>query len=126
VLLGAALLGFVLYQTNFDEVWRHLHALGVSGIVLMLVIYTAAFVCEVLSWQLTLVSVPLTFRWLYRFWKVLMFGSALEKVTPFAGLGGEPIKVGVPRAASGAGGRDGVAVLTRIRRADRIHHHGTC
>jgi len=120
VLLGAALLGFVLYQTNLDEVWRHLHALGVSGIFLMLVIYTAAFVCEVLSWQLTLRSVPLTPRWLYRFWKVLMFGSALEKVTPFAGLGGEPIKALVLKSRFGVPYGEGTASLVLTRMSDVI------
>ena len=49
VLLGAALLGFVLHATNLDEVWRYLRALGGSGIAAMLLLYLVAFVFEVAS-----------------------------------------------------------------------------
>jgi uncharacterized protein (TIRG00374 family) len=120
VLLGAALLGFVLAQTNLGEVWRHLHALGVAGIALMALIYLAAFLFEVLSWQLTLASVPLTPRWLSRLFNVLMFGSALEKVTPFAGLGGEPIKAVALKRHYGVPYGEGTASLVLTRMSDVV------
>jgi uncharacterized protein (TIRG00374 family) len=120
VLLGAALLGFVLYETNLDEVWRHLKALGAPGIVLMLLIYLVAFAFEVFSWQLTLPSVPLSPTWHFRLWKVLMFGSALEKVTPFAGLGGEPIKALVLKRHFGVPYGEGTASLVLTRMSDVV------
>lgn len=120
VLLGAALLGFVLYATNLEEVWRYLGALGVSGIVVMFVLYLGSFVFEVLSWQFTLLSVPLDGRWLYRLWKVLMFGAALEKVTPFAGLGGEPIKAVVLKKHHGVPYGEGTASLVLTRMSDVV------
>jgi glycosyltransferase 2 family protein len=120
VLLGAALLGFVVAQTNLDEVWRHLHALGVGGIALMFLLYLVAFLFEVLSWQLTLVSVPITPRWVYRLFNILMFGSAFEKVTPFAGLGGEPIKAVALKRHFGVPYREGTASLVLTRMSDVV------
>lgn len=120
VLLGAALLGSVLYETDLARVWSYLRALGGSGLVLMFAIYLGAFVFEVLSWQLTLLSVPLDGRWLYRLWKVLMFGAALEKVTPFAGLGGEPVKAVILKRRHGVPYGEGTASLVLTRMTDVI------
>ncbi len=118
VALGALLLGLVLRETDLAEVWGYLSSLGASGIAAILGIYLVAFVFEVLSWQLTLSSVPLTPRWLYRLFKVLLFGVALERVTPLAGLGGEPIKALVLKRHHGVPYGEGTASLVLTRMTD--------
>jgi uncharacterized protein (TIRG00374 family) len=49
-----------------------------------------------------------------------MFGSALEKVTPLAGLGGEPIKAVVLKRHFGVPYREGTASLVLTRMSDVV------
>lgn len=120
VLLGVALLGLVLRETDLDQVWRCLLVLGGRGAAIMTLVYLVTFAFEVISWQLTLPSVPFTPRWVYRLWKALMFGSALEQVTPFAGLGGESVKAFVLKRHHGIPYTEGAASLVLARMTDVI------
>lgn len=120
VLVGIALLGVILYQTDLGEVWAHLRQVPVWGLGLLFVVYFVGVAAEAASWQLTLPSLPPTPRWWYRFWKVAMAGIGLENVTPLGGLGGEPIKAIVMKRYYGVPYRDASASLVLTRTTDVI------
>ena len=117
---GIALLAFVVSQTDLREAWARLLELGWLGALGVLLIYVAGFVVLTASWLVTLPSAQPTPRWLYRLWKVLMVGSALDTVTPLAGLGGEPVKAGLLKRQYGVDYREGAASLVLIRMTDLV------
>ena len=92
LLVGMALLGVILYQTDLGEVWSRLQEVGGWGITLVLLFYLLGTVSVSASWLLTLPGVRATPGWLYRLWRTWMVGSFFEIVTPLASLGGEPVK----------------------------------
>ena len=116
LLIGMALLGVILAETNLAEVWERLHELSWFGLGGILLVYLVGRVLETGSWLFTIRSVPFGLGWLFRLWKVLMFGSAMEMVTPLAGLGGEPIKAMVLKRHYGIPYGEATAslVLTRV------------
>lgn len=118
LLAGFGLLGWVLALTDLREVWAYLGVLGIGGVAVVLAVYWLGFVGEALSWLFAMGHIPLTPTWLYRLWKVLMVGSAIERVTPFAGLGGEPVKAVVLRQYYGVSYRDATASLIVTRLTD--------
>jgi uncharacterized protein (TIRG00374 family) len=120
LLLGGVLTGVIVYQTNLSEVWARLRALGVWGFALVLSVYIVCSVAQAVSWLLTMHATPPTPRWLYRLWKVLMVGFALERSTPLAGLGGEPAKAVLLKRHYGLRIRDASASLVLTRTTDLI------
>jgi uncharacterized protein (TIRG00374 family) len=91
VLIGVVLLVVVLSEIDLAEVWRRASQIG-WGLAVVLALYLGAFVIDTFTWQMALVSIPLTASWLYRFWKVRMVGEVFNSVMPAAGMGGEPVK----------------------------------
>jgi uncharacterized protein (TIRG00374 family) len=120
LVLGAVLTGVILHQTNLSEVWARLQALGVWGFGLVLSIYVLCSIAQAGSWLLTMHATPPGPRWLYRLWKVLMVGFALERSTPLAGLGGEPAKAVLLKRHYGVRIRDASASLVLTRTTDLI------
>lgn len=106
---GVALLGLLLSRADVHEVWVRLNGVSSSGLAIVLATYLASFLAETASWLQTIVMIPARPRTLYRLCKVLMVGNAVERVTPFAPLAGEPMKAlllnryeGIPYAAASA------------------------
>lgn len=91
LLLGLALLVWVVTQTDLMEVWAHSRKMG-WGLGVVLAIYFAAFLIDSLSWQLTFLTLGFGGSWGVQLWKVRMVGEAVNSATPFATLGGEPVK----------------------------------
>ena len=120
LMLGAALLGLILYQTDLAEVWDHLLELGAWGIAIILFVHLVGFFFESASWLLTLPQLPLNHRWLFRIARVLGAGYALEMVTPLAGLGGEPIKAVILKRYYAIPYRDAMASQLLTRTTDVI------
>jgi uncharacterized protein (TIRG00374 family) len=118
MLLGTALLAVIVHETDLSEVWQRLHQVGFWGVAVILAVYLLGFVARAGSWLLTLLHTPVTPLWLYRLWKVLMFGCALESATPFGGLGGEPVKAIVLKRRYGIRVRDATASLVLARTTD--------
>ena len=54
LLVGMALLGVILYQTDLGEVWSRLQEVGGWGITLVLLFYLLGTVSVSASWLLTL------------------------------------------------------------------------
>lgn len=118
LLLGVALLGFVVASTNLGEVASRLEQLGPAALLGIFLAFLLGHVALAASWLITLPGARFTARWLYGLWKVLMVGSALESVTPFAGLGGEPIKAILLKRHYGIRYTDGAASLVLTRMTD--------
>lgn len=118
LLLGTALLGVVLWRTDLSEVWNRLRDVGPSAVASIFAAYFCGYLFLAGSWLLTLRGVPWRPRWLSRIWRVLMVGSALEAITPFAGLGGEPVKAILLKRHYGVPFTDGTASLVLARMMD--------
>ena len=89
--VGLVLLVLVLSEVDIADVVARVRQVG-WGFVAVLGIYLVAFLIDSFSWQLALLSVPISVRWLYRVWKVRMVGEMFNAVMPAAGMGGEPVK----------------------------------
>ncbi|MDJ0948644.1 MAG: flippase-like domain-containing protein [Alphaproteobacteria bacterium] len=120
LLAGLVLLGFVVAETDMAEVWERLSEVGIWGIVVILLIHLVSTVGEAIGWQLTLPSVRLSRGWLYRLWMLRCVGSAYNNITPFASLGGEPVKAVVLKRHYGVGYREGSASLILDRTAGAL------
>lgn len=92
LLLGLALLGLILYQTDLNTALVHLRAIGMTGLAVILVVYFLSFAVDTLAWGMTFPDRALRGSWLRGLWMVHMIGEAFNRVTPLASLGGEPVK----------------------------------
>ncbi len=120
LLIGFSLLGLVVYETDLAEVWARLRQVGWVGIVVILACNLGAFLCDTMAWQLTLPSVRWNPSWFYQLWKTRMVGNAFNHVTPFASLGGEPVKVVLLKKRYGLGYRETSASLVVERTVNSI------
>lgn len=92
-LFGIILLCAILYQADLPETWQRIQLVGGIGLICILLIYAGAFLADTISWLLTIPSMPLSMRWIFRLWNVRLIGYAVNRATPFASLGGEPVKI---------------------------------
>jgi len=109
--IGVALLGVVLLNTDLSELWRQVSAVGVAGMLLVMLVYALYFGADALSWQIVLPAAPLSPRWIGRLFVVRMIGEAYNNITPTASLGGEPIKAWLLKSNWGIPLRDAGASL---------------
>lgn len=114
LLLGLALLVWVVTLTDLMEVWAHGRKLG-WGLGVVLAIYFTAFLIDSLSWQLTFVTLGFGGSWGVQLWKVRMVGEAVNGATPFAALGGEPVKAMLLKRHYGMAYAESVATLVLAR-----------
>ena len=115
--IGILLLWLVLREADLDEIWRQARNVSVVGLVGMFLIYTVYFGADVVSWQVTMESVPMTLRWARRLFVVRMIGEAYNNVTPMASMGGEPVKAWLLKANYGIPLRDSGASLILAKTA---------
>lgn len=111
LLVGLVLLGVVLLNTDLAELWRQVSSVGVTGVVVVLVVFALYFGADAVSWQIALPAVPLDLRWVGRMFVVRMIGEAYNNITPTASLGGEPVKAWLLKANWGVPLRDAGASL---------------
>ena len=114
LLVGVVLLAVVLREVDVGEVWAHASQIG-WGIGVVLGLFMLAFVLAAYSWQLTLPTVPMSFTWLYRFWKVRMVGEVFNYVVPAATVGGEPLKAVLLNKYFSIDYHEGIASLVLAR-----------
>ena len=119
VLIGLALLIAVVSEIDVGQVWGIASEIG-WGLVVVLGLYFAAFALDSFTWQMTLVSVPLDGRWLYRAWKVRMVGEVFNSLVPAAGMGGEPVKAVLLKKYYGVGYRQATASLILAKTINTI------
>jgi len=111
LLLGIALLAWVLGQADLEEIWSQVRSISVLGILSIFVVYALYFGADVVSWQHTLESVDMTARWAGRLFLVRMIGEAYNNITPAASMGGEPVKAWLLKTNYGIALRDSGASL---------------
>ncbi len=119
LLLGLGLLVWVFQGVDLAELWHLVSRVG-WGMAVVLGLYFVAFVIDSYTWQLTLLSVPRSLRWLYRTWKVRMVGEVFNSVMPAAGMGGEPVKAVLLKKYYGIGYREGTASLILAKTINMI------
>lgn len=115
-LAGLLLLAVVLTATDLSAVAGHLSQVG-WAVILMIAVYLIAFVLDSAAWQLTLRGLPVRAVWLWRIWMVRMVGEAVNHATPFAGMGGEPVKAAILNRRYGIGYGEGLASVVLARTA---------
>ncbi len=108
---GLTLLAVTLLQADLDEVGRHVAAFGVWGVVFVTLLFLCAYAIDAWAWLLTLIGIPLTTRWWWRLFEVRTVGEAWNDITPFASLGGEPVKSMLLKTHYGIGYRRSGASL---------------
>ena len=112
--IGLGLLAAVLLSADINLVGQYLTQVGI-GFVLMVAVYKIAFVLDSWAWLLTLRNLPGRLIWIFRFWMVRMVGEAVNNATPFAGMGGEPVKAAILNRVYGIGYGDGYASIVLSR-----------
>jgi uncharacterized protein (TIRG00374 family) len=112
--VGLGLLAVVLASADLSQVSHYLTQVG-WGFVLMVAAYKLAFVLDSWAWLMTLRNLPGKLIWVFRFWMVRMVGEAVNNATPFAGMGGEPVKAAILNRVYGVGYGDGYASIVLAR-----------
>ncbi len=112
--LGLGIFAFILYHTDLSEVWRHVTRLGWLGLAVVLGVSCIWFVVDTINWNLTLRSTRLNARWFSRLWPIHVAGEALNHVTPFASVGGEPMKAILINQRYGINYREGTTSLVLL------------
>ncbi len=88
---GVALFALLLADTDLAAIAGEVIDLR-WGILAILATYMVAFICDTVSWHLTLDPLPWTARLYYRVWKIRMVGEAFNDILPLGSFGGEPVK----------------------------------
>ena len=118
-LIGVALLGVIITQTDLAEVGRIVVRIG-WGAAVVLGLYFVTFLVDSFIWQLSLPSVPLGGAWLYRLWQARLVGEAFNMTVPAGGLGGEPVKAVLLKKYYGVDYREGAASLILAKTVNLI------
>ena len=118
-LIGVALLVTVLWHIDSKEVMARVGDVG-WGLAVVLALYLAAFSIDSLTWHLTLTSIPMSAKGLYRTWKVRLVGESFNAVMPAAGMGGEPVKAALLKSHYGVGYGEATASIILARTINLI------
>ena len=106
LVLGVLLLALAVRDMDMAAVLNHVRDIGLLGMAFVLLFFAATFLMDVAGWQLTLLTVPLDLRWLWRLYLVRTAGEAINNVTPFGSMGGEPVKALMLKTRYGIGYQD--------------------
>ncbi len=118
-LVGLILLAWVIQNLNFKEIIVLINQIG-FGFILVIGVYFIAFLFDTLTWQITILSAPLTPKWAYRFFQLRLSGEAFNNILPAASIGGEPIKAIMLKNLYGFNYREGIASLVLSRTINTI------
>jgi glycosyltransferase 2 family protein len=90
--IGVTFLIVIFDRTDFSAVRSQVIQIGWEGISCVLILYFLAFLTDVISWLCCFQEIPFTWLWLRRLFTIRIIGEAFNRITPFASLGGEPLK----------------------------------
>lgn len=119
LLIGLGLLVWIIKNTDLAGTLDLVSQIG-FGFGLILGIYFLAFLVDSLTWQMTVLSAPLTPTWLYRFFQMRLAGEAFNNILPAASMGGEPIKAVLLKNLYGFTYLEGVASLILARTINTV------
>ncbi|MGR8950260.1 MAG: flippase-like domain-containing protein [Gammaproteobacteria bacterium] len=91
-MLGLGLLAYVLSQADLRQIWQQVAGISLFGILAIFTIYALYFAADVISWQFTFETIPMTLHWARRLYLIRMIGEAYNNITPMGSIGGEPLK----------------------------------
>lgn len=89
---GLGLFIWLLSDIDLKAVGADVARIGWQGALAIVLAFSIGFVADVVSWLMMFRSVAVSRLWLGRLLLVQMVGEALNVVTPFGSLGGEPFK----------------------------------
>ena len=92
LLSGVGILIFLIYQIEMDQVLLQLMNIGWIGFVSIIGLYFLAFLLDSVTWTMTILVLPLTWKWVCRTFLVRIVGEAFNNTIPAGGLAGEPVK----------------------------------
>ena len=84
LLLSLVLLGVVIREADLGNVSSVIGTAGAGGIAAVALLYLTVYLADSVSWQLTLVSLPVRLRWVARVANIHLIGEALNRLSPFA------------------------------------------
>ncbi len=89
---GLGLFIWLLSDIDLANVATEVALIGWQGAVIIAFAFAFGFVADVISWQMMFRTINLSWLWTWRLLLVQLVGEALNVVTPFGSLGGEPFK----------------------------------
>jgi putative membrane protein len=108
-LVGVAFIGWLLWDTGLEAVAQCFRRMG-WGLLLALVPYTLASLCDTQGWQVILRGISAARVKFPRLWMVRLAGEAMNSAAP-TGVGGEPVKVVMLRDDGVAGSEAAASVV---------------
>jgi len=107
--VGLALLGLLLWQTDLAEGWTRVTQVG-WGATSLLALYVLVLALDSLVWLIGLPQVRLGPRWFLRLLLARLVGEAINSVTP-GGFAGEPVKLSLLQRRHGLDLQAGIASI---------------
>ncbi len=110
LLAGALLFLFLIHSVGIEKLWIQIQTVG-SGLWIILGFYGVIFALDTWGWHFSFPkNITYAFRWRSLFGSRLA-GEAINYVTPFAALGGEPVKAQILKTRHDVSWSDGLASL---------------
>ena len=94
LIVGCLFLGWAISTVDMASVLSLLKKLG-GGFLIILMIYTGVTWLDTLSWKCNFCPEETGHFTDWELWRIRQIGEAYNYITPFATLGGEPIKASV-------------------------------
>ena len=109
--MGFIILVLAINEVNFEEVLIKVVTIGWVGFGIVLSLYFCAFLLDTMTWTLTMLSLPLNIKWVYRIFIVRLVGEAFNNTIPGGGVAGEPVKAVLIKSYYGIGYQEGATSL---------------
>lgn len=117
--IGITLLAVILWQVDLGAVLAQVSSIG-WGIMIVFGVYLMAFLSDTVSWRLVIRRDQLAKLSFLTLFNIRMIGAAWNRVTPFLGLAGEPIKAVLLKRYHGVEYNEGAASLVIAKTANLI------
>ena len=111
LIFGLGMLALAINETSVEETILHLTKISWQGILVVLVLYSLAFLIDTITWTITIISLPVNMYSIWKTFLVRIVGEAFNNTIPAGGVGGEPVKAILLKAKLGIGYRDGAVSL---------------
>ncbi len=117
---GLALFVWLLADVDLEAVQENISVIGWFGAVAIVLAFSIGFFADVASWLLMFRSIVVNALWAWRLLLVQLVGEALNVVTPFGSLGGEPFKALLLKRHYDVSYREGTASLLLIQTVNSL------
>lgn len=90
---GLAVLFGVIGTVDLAELWSRISKMGLTGFLIIVLVYAVGFSADVASWQVVLRAARSDATWFRRLFAIRAIGEAYNVITPAGSMGGEPVKI---------------------------------